>query len=70
MQTTDTSLYPTDFFQLKIHEMVIEIEMKTISIISFSIYAIGVSHIIISIFKFMFTLINLTAIISDVSMWL
>ena len=47
MQTTDTSVIPTDFFfQLKTHEMVIEIEMKLMLINSFSIYAIGVSHII------------------------
>ena len=45
--------------------MVIEIKMKMFQIISFSIYAIGVSHIIVSIFKFIFTLINLMAIIID-----
>ena len=43
--------------------MVIEIKMKMISIISFSIDAIGVSHIIVSISKFIFTLINLMAVI-------
>ena len=57
-------------FQLKIHEMVIEIKMKMIPIISFSVEAICVSHIIISIFKFILTLINLMAIISDINMWL
>ena len=36
----------------------------------FSIDAICVSYIIISIFKFIFTLINLIAIISDINMWL
>ena len=46
MQTAETSVIPTFFFQLKIHEMVIEIKMKMIPIISFSIYAIGVSHVI------------------------
>ena len=56
-------------FQLKIHEMVIEIKMKMIPIISFSIDAIGMSYIIGSIFKLIFTLINLMAIISDISMW-
>ena len=50
--------------------MVIEIKMKMFQIISFSIYAIGVSHIIVSIFKFIFTLINLMAIIIDINMWL
>ena len=48
--------------------MVIEIKMKMFQIISFSIYAIGVSHIIVSIFKFIFTLINLMAIIIDINM--
>ena len=48
--------------------MVIEIKMKMIQIISFSIYAIGVSHTIVSIFKFIFTLINFMAIISDINM--
>ena len=41
-----------------------------IPIISFSIDAIGVSYIIVSIFKFIFTLINLMAIISDINLWL
>ena len=57
-------------FQLKIHEMVIEMIMKMIQIILFSFDAIGVSYIIVSIFKFIFTLINLMAIISDINMWL
>ena len=57
-------------FELKIHEMVIEIKMKIITIISFSIDAICVSYIIISIFKFIFALINLMTIISDINMWL
>ena len=70
VQKTDTSVIPTDFFQVKIHEMVIEIKMNMIPIISFSIYDIGVSHIIVNIFKFIFTLINLVAIISDINMWL
>ena len=69
MGTTDTSVIPTEcFFQLKIHEM--EIEMKMIPIISFSIDAICVSYIIIRIFKFIFSLINFMAIISDINMWL
>ena len=38
--------------------MVIEIKMKTIPIISFSIDAIGVSYIIVSIVKFILALIN------------
>ena len=42
--------------------------MKMIQIISFSIDAIGVSDIIVNIFKFIFILINLMAIISDVNM--
>ena len=54
-------------FQLKIHEMVIEIKMKLIPIISFSVDAIGVSYITVSIFKFTFMLINLMAIISDIN---
>ena len=37
---------------------------------SFSIDAIGMSYIIISIFKFIFTLFNLMATISDINMWL
>ena len=41
-----------------------------IPIIAFLIDDIGVSYIIISIFKFIFTSINLMAIISDVNMWL
>ena len=32
--------------------------------------AVGVSYIIVSIFKFIFTLINLMSIISDINMWL
>ena len=68
MRTTDTSVIPTDFFQLKTHEILIEIRMKMIPIISFSIYVIGVSHIIFNIFKFIFTLINLMPIISDINM--
>ena len=56
------------FFQLKAHEMVIEIKMKMIPIISFSIHAIGV--FIVSICKFIFTLNNLMAIISDINIWL
>ena len=55
-------------FQLKIHEMVNEIKMKMIP--SFSIDAICVSYIIIRILKFIFSLINLMAIISDTNMWL
>ena len=50
------------FFQLKIHEMVIEIKMKMIPIIPFSIDARGMSYIIVSIFKSIFTLNNLMAI--------
>ena len=48
--------------------MVIEIKMKIIQVISFSVDAIGVSYIIVNIFKFMFTLINLMVIISDINM--
>ena len=70
MWTTDTLVIPTDFFQLKINEMVIEIKMKMIPIIYFSIDAIGVSYIIVSIFKFIFTLINLVVIISCINIWL
>ena len=57
-------------FQFKIHEMVIEIIMKIILNISFSIDVIGVSYTVVSIFKFTSTLINLMAIISDINMWL
>ena len=47
--------------------MVIEIKMIIIPIISFSIDAICVSYIIIRIFKFIFVLINLMAIISHIN---
>ena len=47
--------------------MVIEIKMKMIPIISFSIDATDVSYIMIIIFKFIFSLINLMAIISDIN---
>ena len=50
--------------------MVIEIKMKMLPIISFSIDAIGAAYIIVSIFKFIVTLINLMAIISDINLWL
>ena len=50
--------------------MKIEMKMKMILIISFLIDAIGVSYILVSIFKFIFTLINWMAIISDINMWL
>ena len=43
-----------------------EIKVKMIPI-SFS-YAIGVSYIIVNIFKFILTLINLMAIISDINL--
>ena len=58
------------FFQLKINEMVIEMKMKTIPIISFSIYTKDVFYIIVSICKFISTLINLMAVISYLNMWL
>ena len=48
--------------------MAIEIKMEMITIISFSIYTTGVAYIIVSIFKFIFTLINLMAIFSDINM--
>ena len=70
MQTTDTAVIPTDFFQLKINKMVIEMKMETVPIISFSIDAKDVFYIIVSICKFIFTLINLMAVISDLNMWL
>ena len=50
--------------------MVIEIKKKMVTIISFSIDAIDVSYIIICIFKVIFALINLMAIIADTNMWL
>ena len=50
--------------------MVIEIKMKIILNISFSIDAIGMSYTVVSIFKFTSTPINLMAIISDINMWL
>ena len=71
MGTTDTSVIPTEVvFQLKMHKMVIEINMKMIPIILFSIDAIGVSYIMISIYKFIFTLIILLAMISEINLWL
>ena len=57
-------------FQLKMHKMVIEIKMKMVPIILFSIDAIAVYYTIISIYKFILTLINLMAIISEINLWL
>ena len=65
-----------NLFKLKIHEMVIEIKMKMITIIPIECHEIKMKTIIISIechrcalyhsiFKFIFTLINL--IISDLN---
>ena len=48
--------------------MVIEIKMNMITIISFPIDAIFMSYIRVSIFKFIFTLVNLMAIISAINM--
>ena len=65
------------YFWVEIHQIVIEMKMKMIPLISFSIDAIGVSYIIVSIFKFLFTLFQIlihtfsfVAIISDINMWL
>ena len=47
--------------------MVIEIKIKMITKISLPVDAIGVSDMMVSIFKCIFTLINLMAIISDIT---
>ena len=69
-RTTDTSVIGTEFFSVENKWDGNWNKMKMIPIISFSIHAIGVSYTIVSIFKFIFTLIYLMAIISDINMWL
>ena len=69
MQTTDTSVIPTVFLAEKTWDCNWNKNGNNTNYFIFN-YAIGVPHIIVSICKLIFILINLMGIISDINMWL